>query len=70
MIEYYNDMANVNQGTDQEKNWVKQFAAALLMPANIMRKFWAEGQSCHEIAQSFYVSETTLQNRLSALHLK
>ena len=68
MVEYRNEMSSL--GTDPEEVWANKFAAALLMPANIVRKFWAEGRSRSEIAQIFHVSEAALQNRLNTLYLR
>ncbi|MBH0118993.1 ImmA/IrrE family metallo-endopeptidase [Rhodococcus sp. HM1] len=56
-------------GTDPEEIWANQFAAELLMPAAIVKKWWAEGMSVGELRRRFDVSSPAINNRLSSLGL-
>lgn len=66
--EYRNELSS--KGTDDEEKWANSFAAALLMPSNIVSEFWAKGLSVDEIACLFDVSQKALKNRLNNLGLK
>jgi len=56
-------------GADPQERWANAFAAELLMPAAIVKKYWAEGESADALAQKFQVSNAAINVRLSSLGL-
>lgn len=56
-------------GTDPEEVWANQFAAELLMPAALVKRWWAEGWSITQLRRKFHVSTPAISNRLSSLGL-
>lgn len=58
-----------SMGTDPEEIWANQFAAALLMPAHLIRQAWEKGELYEDIANRFFVSRAALGNRLDTLKL-
>lgn len=50
-------------GFDPEEIWANQFAAALLMPASIVRKYWAQGKTDEQMAKIFDVSNQAMNLR-------
>ncbi|KFF31688.1 ImmA/IrrE family metallo-endopeptidase [Bifidobacterium bombi] len=58
-----------SQGIDPEEIWANKFAAALLMPAAIVRQFWAEDKSVSEMANIFAVSKSAMNVRVATLGL-
>jgi Zn-dependent peptidase ImmA (M78 family) len=56
-------------GRDPEEIWANQFAASLLMPASIVRSYWADGRSFSWMILMFDVSSEAMSNRLSTLGL-
>ncbi|MBP1161163.1 ImmA/IrrE family metallo-endopeptidase [Rhodococcus sp. PvR099] len=58
-----------SSGTDPEEIWANQFAAELLMPAAIVKKWWAEGLSIGDLRRKFNVSTPAMNNRLAGLGL-
>lgn len=67
-VEYRNELSSA--GTDPEEVWANQFAAELLMPANIVSQYWGEGLSKTDISSIFDVSIAALENRLNSLGLR
>lgn len=57
-------------GTNQAEVWCNQFAAELLMPAAIVKKYWAEGWSADELREKFDVSSHAIDFRLKNLGLR
>jgi hypothetical protein len=57
-------------GTNQAEVWCNQFAAELLMPAAIVKKYWAEGWSADELREKFDVSGHAIDFRLKNLGLR
>ncbi len=58
-----------SSGTDPDEIWANKFAAALLMPASIVRNYWAQGMSVPAMSVLFDVSDEAMKNRLSTLGL-
>lgn len=58
-----------SRGCDPDEIWANQFAAALLMPASIVRYYWAKALSPESMAAKFGVSLSAMNNRLSNLDL-
>lgn len=58
-----------SSGTDPDEIWANKFAAALLMPASIVRNYWAQGMSVPAMSALFDVSGEAMSNRLSTLGL-
>lgn len=56
-------------GTDPEEVWANQFAAELLMPAALVKRWWAEGMSVDQLRRKLHVSTPAINNRLSSLGL-
>ena len=54
---------------DAEERLADQFAAALLMPADLVRYFWAKGEAFTSLAARFGVSYTAMHRRLVELGL-
>lgn len=50
-------------GFDPDEIWANQFAAALLMPASIVRKYWAQGKTDEQMAKIFDVSTQAMNLR-------
>lgn len=59
-----------SKGIDYEEIWANKFAASLLMPASIVRKYWGEGLTRAAMAKLFNVSERSMDIRLTTLGLK
>lgn len=59
-----------SSGTNANEIWCNQFAAELLMPAAIVKKYWAEGKTVDELRSTFNVSGAALENRLKNLGLR
>ncbi|OZG49209.1 toxin-antitoxin system toxin component [Bombiscardovia coagulans] len=60
---------NSSLGFDPNEIWANGFAAALLMPAPIVRKYWAEGKTDADMAKKFEVSESSMTFRRTNLGL-
>lgn len=58
------------KGFDPDEIWANNFAASLLMPASIVRKYWAQGKTVSEMARIFGVSETAMDIRRANLGLE
>lgn len=58
-----------SSGTDPDEIWANKFAAALLMPASIVRNYWAQGMIVPAMSALFDVSSEAMTNRLSTLGL-
>lgn len=58
-----------SRGCDSEEIWANRFAAALLMPASIVRRYWGKAYSPELMAEKFDVSPSAMNNRLSSLGL-
>jgi Zn-dependent peptidase ImmA (M78 family) len=56
-------------GAFPEEVWANQFAAELLMPAAVVKKWWAEGRSSEVIQRKLQVSAPAMTNRLKNLGL-
>ena len=63
---YFRGADNQDMGKEIEAN---QFAAALLMPREHIRRAWYEGRSVQEMAALFGVSESAMGYRLGNLGL-
>lgn len=55
--------------TDSEEFYANRFAAELLMPAFVVRRWWAEGKPLTQIAKDLSVSKPALEFRLTSLGL-
>jgi Zn-dependent peptidase ImmA (M78 family) len=58
------------KGTDPEEIYANQFAAALLMPADLVRELWKENHSSATLAYQFGVSVDAMNFRLENLGLR
>ncbi|MGU3654094.1 ImmA/IrrE family metallo-endopeptidase [Mycolicibacterium sp. A43C] len=58
-----------SSGADSTEVWCNQFAAELLMPASIVKKYWAEGLSVDDLRSKFKVSGPAIEYRLKNLGL-
>lgn len=56
-------------GTDPEERWCNGFAAELIMPESVVKKYWAEGWTFEKIRERLNVSKAALENRLYFLGL-
>lgn len=56
-------------GRDPHEIWANRFAAELLMPAAVLKKWWATGDSVEEIRRKLNVSQQALAYRLENLGL-
>ncbi|WP_143069427.1 ImmA/IrrE family metallo-endopeptidase [Rhodococcus maanshanensis] len=56
-------------GADPHEVWANNFAAELLMPAAIAKKWWAKGSSVDELRRKFNVSTPAMNYRLANLGL-
>ncbi|MDY4678246.1 ImmA/IrrE family metallo-endopeptidase [Bifidobacterium tsurumiense] len=59
-----------SKGIDPEEIWANRFAAALLMPAAIVRRHWGEGRTREELAEMFGVSRRSMDVRIATLGLQ
>ncbi|RSX56731.1 ImmA/IrrE family metallo-endopeptidase [Bifidobacterium samirii] len=59
-----------SKGIDPEEIWANRFAAALLMPASIVRHCWGEGRTRDELADMFNVSRRAMDLRIATLGLE
>lgn len=59
-----------SKGIDPEEIWADRFAAALLMPAAIVRRHWGEGRTRDELAEMFGVSRRSMDVRIATLGLQ
>lgn len=59
-----------SKGIDPEEIWANRFAAALLMPAAIVRRLWGEGMSPDRLADVFDVSHRAMNLRIATLGLE
>lgn len=66
-VEKRNDLSSA--GHDVHEIYANNFAAELLMPANIVRKWWAQGQSPEEMRTKLDVSRPAFAHRLKNLGL-
>lgn len=66
-VETRNDLSSA--GVDEHEIYANRFAAELLMPATIVRRWWAEGQSPDEMRAKLGVSRPAFANRLKSLGL-
>jgi Zn-dependent peptidase ImmA (M78 family) len=57
-------------GTDRREIYANQFAAALLMPAHLIRKWCGEGDSVDELARRCQTSVRAMELRLRNLRLQ
>lgn len=67
LVEKRNELSSA--GVDPEEIWANQFAAALLMPAPIVMRYWASGMRIEEMADKLNVSIAALGHRLDNLKL-
>lgn len=58
-----------SRGTDPDEIYANRFATELLMPAFVVRRWWAEGKPLVQIAKDLSVSRAALEIRLSVLGL-
>lgn len=56
-------------GVSPTEIWCNRFAAELLMPAAILKKWWARGDDPESIRERMGVSKPAFANRLSTLGL-
>jgi hypothetical protein len=56
-------------GMDPDERWANAFAAELIMPAYVVRKWFSEGWSLSRLTREFAVSEQAMKIRLSTLRL-
>ena len=56
-------------GTDPNERWCNAFAAELLMPESVVKKYWAEGWEFERIQKLLDVSKSALTYRLNSLGL-
>lgn len=56
-------------GTDPNEIWANRFAAELLMPSSVVRKWWARGISPDALRRKFFVSTAAIGYRLDDLGL-
>lgn len=56
-------------GTDPKERWCNAFAAELLMPESVVKKYWAQGWEFERIRELLNVSKAALANRLNSLDL-
>jgi Zn-dependent peptidase ImmA (M78 family) len=70
-IDLFRDMESPAEATEPRRAEIQanQFAAALLMPADLVREAFAKCQDIHELARLFNVSEVALGYRLNRLGL-
>ncbi|NMM93952.1 ImmA/IrrE family metallo-endopeptidase [Bifidobacterium oedipodis] len=68
IVESRDDLSS--KGIDPEEIWANRFAAALLMPAAIVRRHWGEGRSRDELARMFGVSRRSMDLRIATLGLR
>ncbi|MDQ0284455.1 ImmA/IrrE family metallo-endopeptidase [Rhodococcoides fascians] len=66
-VDERSDLAS--SGTDSQEVWANRFAAELLMPAAIVKKWWADGRSPDQIRRKFGVSSAAIDFRLANLGL-
>ena len=66
-VESRNDLSS--SGMDRHEVYANNFAAELLMPASILRKWWAEGQSPEQMREKLNVSRPAFAHRLKNLGL-
>lgn len=59
-----------SRGIDPEEIWANRFAAALLMPAGIVAKLWADGKRIEDMADMFNVSLAAMGHRIENLGLR
>ena len=59
-----------SRGTDPEEIWANSFAAALLMPAQVVAKLWAGNCSIGEMTDILDVSVTAVGHRVENLGLR
>lgn len=62
-----NDVASA--GTDPHEIFANRFAAELLMPGQIVKKLWAQGEDPESIRRRLNVSKPAFANRLKNLGL-
>lgn len=58
-----------SSGTDPKERWCNAFAAELIMPESVVKKYWAEGRKFEQIRKLLGVSKAALGNRLNFLGL-
>lgn len=58
-----------SKGTDPKERWCNGFAAELIMPESVVKKYWAEGWTFAQIRERLNVSKKALENRLNFLGL-
>lgn len=71
-IDLFRDSAPAGETIDEERRKeieANQFAAALLMPAELVREKWSSTESMGEMAKLFNVSEAAMGFRLTSLGL-
>lgn len=59
-----------SKGIDPEEIWANRFAAALLMPAAIVRRHWGEVRTRDELSGMFGVSRRSMDVRIATLGLQ
>ena len=67
-IDYRDELAA--QGTDLDEVYANTFAASLLMPEALVRRFHHDGMAAFEMAWRFDVSQEAMQVRLKSLELR
>lgn len=58
-----------SSGTNPSEIWCNRFAAELLMPAAVVKKYWADGYAIDELRRKFGVSEAAVNFRIANLGL-
>lgn len=72
-IDLFRDSVSVGDVIDEERRKeieANQFAAALLMPVDLVREKWSSTKSMGEMAKLFNVSEAAMGFRLASLGLE
>lgn len=67
-VEHRDELSS--KGIDPDEIWANRFAAALLMPASIVRRYWGEGHTRDELADMFNVSRRAMDLRIATLGLE
>lgn len=66
-VDYRNELTS--RGVNPDEIWANAFAAELIMPAAVLKKWWAEGKALETIRNKFDVSKAALAYRMANLGL-